>query len=92
MMQTSNMLDFYLKLNNNYALIFQSVKMSCSMEKKESPALQTLGKQLPGLLKILSTQYENSLGICIFSLSMSKQNFKEDVRNQKSRTIDSNGF
>lgn len=34
MMQTSNMLDFYLKLNNNYALILQSVKMSCSMEKE----------------------------------------------------------
>lgn len=86
MMQTLNMLDFYLKLKNNYVLIFPSVKMFCSMGKKESPAFQTLGKQLPGLLHV------NSLGICTFSLSMSKENFKEDVRNQKSRTVDSNEF
>lgn len=72
MVQTSNILHFYLKLKNNYALILQSVKMSCSIERKASAAFQTLGKQWPGLLKIFSTQYENSLGICTFSLSMSK--------------------
>lgn len=70
MMQTPNVLDCYLKLSNNYALIFQTE--SLLNRKKDPPAFQTLGIQWPGLLKRFSTQYENFVGICIFSLPMSK--------------------
>jgi len=90
MMQTSNVLDCYLKLSNNHALIFQIV--SLFNRKKEPAVFQGLGIQLPGLLKSFSTQYENSVGICIFGLPMSKSNFKEDVRKQKSSPIYSNIF
>lgn len=45
MMQTSNVLYCYLKVNNNYAPIFQLVP----------PAFQALGIQSPGPQKSFST-------------------------------------